>query len=188
MLYCPHGSVRCPYESMGEIRLLEMPVEIHLSIHCLSGQSVSEKPSLWLCLEICISVISVFVRWNFFLHQGAESWPSWCSDGAAAAALWTPTVALHAGSEQGASRQCTCLLATVCVLTVRQGLGRENLVQSTSAHKGMLGLRQSHTSYFWLLLSSFTEQISNLATIPFCRKVLVPFPGCPTSGQIGSVV
>lgn len=111
MLYCPHGSVRCPYESMGEIRLLEMPVEIHLSIHCLSGQSVSEKPSLWLCLEICISVISVFVRWNFFLHQGVESWPSWCSDGAAAAALWTPTVALHAGSEQGASRQCTCLCA-----------------------------------------------------------------------------
>lgn len=35
MLYCPHGSVRSSYESMGEIRFLEIPIDIYLSIDCL---------------------------------------------------------------------------------------------------------------------------------------------------------
>lgn len=35
MLYCPHGSVRSSYESMGEIRFLEIPIQIYLSIDCL---------------------------------------------------------------------------------------------------------------------------------------------------------
>lgn len=97
----------------------------------------------------------------------------WCSSssvtntyGCSACWFWT----------RGIKAMHMCLLATVCVLTVRQGLGSEDRIRSTSAHKGMLGLLQSHTSHFCLLLYSFTEQINNLATTPSCRKVLVPFP------------
>lgn len=46
MLYCPHGSVRSSYESVGEIRFLEITVQECLAIDCLSVQSQSLRNPL----------------------------------------------------------------------------------------------------------------------------------------------
>ena len=67
------------------------------------------------------------------------------------------------------------LLATVYVRTIHQGLGSENLIQSTSKHEGMPSPLHCCTGNFYLPLCSFTEQINKLA-VAFCHKVLVPFP------------
>lgn len=107
MLYCPHGSVTSSYESMGEIRFLEIPFQIYLNIDCLGGQSQFQRNLL--CGYTWTYIFQLFLHlWTEISSSNKE-----VSPGQASVQMLqqqqhylTPAVALLADSVEGASRQC----------------------------------------------------------------------------------
>lgn len=148
MLYCPHGSVRSSFESMGEIRFLEIPIQIYLSIYFLSGQSQSLRNLL--CGYTSLGN-TYFIYFHIHELKSLALTRRWvlakpvfgcCSSSSSiiinaygCSACWfcrRSIRAMHIG-----------LLATVYLWTIHQGLGSENLMWRAPEHKGMLGLLHS---------------------------------------------
>lgn len=156
MLYCQHGSVRSFCQSMGEIRLLEIPVQIYLSTDCLSGQSPSQGKLL--CGYNSLGN-TYFVYFHIHELKSLPLTRRWVLDEPVFTCSSCSIINAHTCSacwfcRRNIRAMHIGLSATIYTWTIHHGLGSENLMWSMSEHKGMLGLLHSTSALVMFIYHS----------------------------------